>query len=175
MLQISTGLKARPLSRAEETAFKRVELYSETAQETRILWNRIKETHSGFQCAQHEHYRDFQILRDQRDVLASEIMANEPLHREFFSVISERFQYGKGVLYKQATAYEERKKQSLHRGLDQDVGKDFPKDLSLEKPSAAELSKLSEPLLNTPSSSSINTHNIRSHNQGYGKYCNNIN
>ena len=143
MLQISTGLKARPLSRAEETAFKRVELYSETAQETRTLWNRIKETHSGFQCAQHEQYRDFQILRDQRDVLASEIMANEPLHREFFSVISERFQYGKGVLYKQAAAYEERKKQG---------------GIFFEKSS------------NVPVNTSLEHHTISSHNTNHGKY-----
>jgi ATP-dependent exoDNAse (exonuclease V) alpha subunit len=143
MLQISTGLRARPLSRAEETAFKRVELYSETAQETRTLWNTIKETHSGFQCAQHEQYRDFQILRDQRDVLASEIMANEPLHREFFTVISERFQYGKGVLYKQSAAYEERKKQG---------------GIVFEKSS------------NVSVNTSLERHNILSHNTNYGKY-----
>lgn len=107
-LQISVGLKARPLSRAEEVACKRVELYCETALEARIVWNTIKNTSSGSYHLEHEQYSIFQQLRDQRDQLATEILENEPLHREFFQVIAEKFGYGRGVLQKQAAAFRQK-------------------------------------------------------------------
>ena len=50
MLQISTGLKARPLSYAEEKAKITVKLYAESAQLARGLWNEIRKTHPGSQC-----------------------------------------------------------------------------------------------------------------------------
>ena len=109
---INVGLKARPLSRTEEVACKRVELYCETAQEARTVWNSIKITSHGQRYIDHEQYQTFQTLRDQRDELAKEIINNEPLHQGiFFKVISTRFHYGKSVLYKQAAAYEERQRE----------------------------------------------------------------
>ncbi len=118
MLQISTGLKARPLSKAEEEALKRVELYSELAQEVRKVWRTMKMTSktSGQQPTNQRLYADFHRLRDERDGLAAEIVRQEIFHREFIKTIAQKLGYGRGVLVKQAAAYEERQRQVTVQG-----------------------------------------------------------
>jgi len=59
MLKITTGIKVRPLSLAEEKAKLTVELYGETAQTARDFWRDIRKTHPGSKCYDHPSYEQF--------------------------------------------------------------------------------------------------------------------
>lgn len=91
MLQISTGLKARPLSYAESKAKVTVELYAESAQLARGLWNEIKATHPGSQCYHHPQYKAFDAARLERNSLAHTIQQNMGLHREFINQLGKAY------------------------------------------------------------------------------------
>jgi ATP-dependent exoDNAse (exonuclease V) alpha subunit len=88
MLQISTGLKARPLSLAESKAKITVELYGETAHLARGMWNNIRKTHPGSKCYSHPQYEQFNDIRHERNALAQTIAENFSLHREFVNQFS---------------------------------------------------------------------------------------
>ncbi len=88
MLQISTCLKARPLSLAETKAKITVELYGETAHLARGMWNTIRKTHPGSKCYSHPDYEKFNEVRHERNALAQTIAENYPLHREFVNQFS---------------------------------------------------------------------------------------
>ena len=88
MLQITTGLKARPLSTAESKAKITVELYGETAHLAREMWNNIRKSHPGSKCYSHPNYEQFNEIRHERNVLAQTIAENYPLHREFVNQFS---------------------------------------------------------------------------------------
>ncbi len=88
MLQISTGLKARPLSLAESKAKITVELYGETAHLARGMWNNIRKTHPGSKCYSHPQYEQFTEIRHEINALAQTIAENFPLHREFVNQFS---------------------------------------------------------------------------------------
>lgn len=105
MLQITTGLKARPLSRAEEKAKLTVEIYGETAQVARDLWRDIRKTHPGSQCYHHPSYAQFHQLRQERNDLARTISENYALHREFVGEFSRVYGISKRMIESQSQQY----------------------------------------------------------------------
>ena len=105
MLQITTGLKARPLSNAEEKAKLTVELYGETAQVARDLWRDIRKTHPGTQCYSHPKYDQFKELRDERNSLAHTIGENYGLHREFVNEFSRAYGINKRTVEAQSNQF----------------------------------------------------------------------
>lgn len=105
MLQITTGLKARPLSRAEEKAKLTVELYGETAQVARDLWRDIRKTHPGAKCYDHPSYDQFHQLRQERNDLARLIIENYALHREFVGEFSRDYGISKRMIESQSQQF----------------------------------------------------------------------
>ncbi len=105
MLQITTGLKARPLSRAEEKAKLTVEIYGETAQVARDLWRDIRKTHPGSQCYHHPSYAQFHQLRQERNDLARTIVENYALHREFVGEFSRSYGISKRMIESQSQQF----------------------------------------------------------------------
>jgi len=105
MLQITTGLKARPLSRAEEKAKLTVEIYGETAQVARDLWRDIRKTHPGAKCYDHPSYEQFHQLRMERNDLARTISDNYALHREFVGEFSKPYGISKRMIESQSQQY----------------------------------------------------------------------
>ncbi len=98
MLHITTGLKARPLSLAEQKAKLTVEIYGETAKMTRALWHEVRKT---YPLIQHPNYAKFQELRDERDALAKNILDNYPLYREFIKMSAKEYGINKKTLENQ--------------------------------------------------------------------------
>jgi ATP-dependent exoDNAse (exonuclease V) alpha subunit len=105
MLQITTGLRARPLSNAEEKAKLTVELYGETAQVARDLWRDIRKTNPGAQCYHHPKYEQFKELRDERNSLAHTIGENYGLHREFVSEFARVYSINKRTVEAQSNQF----------------------------------------------------------------------
>ncbi len=105
MLQITTGLKARPLSNVEEKAKLTVELYGETAQVARDLWRDIRKTHPGNQCYSHPNYDQFKELRWERNSLAHTIGENYGLHREFINELSRAYGINKRTVDAQSNQF----------------------------------------------------------------------
>ncbi|MFI0478303.1 MAG: AAA family ATPase [Candidatus Rhabdochlamydia sp.] len=105
MLQITTGQKARPLSRAEEKAKLTVELYGETAQVARDLWRDIRKTHPGSKCYDHPSYDQFHLLRQERNDLARTISENYALHREFVGEFSRSYGISKCMIESQSQQF----------------------------------------------------------------------
>ncbi|MEI6627788.1 MAG: AAA family ATPase [Alphaproteobacteria bacterium] len=91
MLEITTGQKTRPLSLVESKAKVTVELYGETANAARQLWQAIRKTHPGDKCYQHNFYPAFKGYQQERNVLAHTISQNYPLHREFINQFNRQF------------------------------------------------------------------------------------
>ncbi|MDQ5883794.1 MAG: Toprim protein [Pseudomonadota bacterium] len=91
MLQISTGQKTRPLSLVESKAKVTVELYGETANAARQLWQAIRKTHPVDKCYQHTSYPAFKGYQQERNALAHTISQNYPLHREFINQFNRQF------------------------------------------------------------------------------------
>ena len=146
MLQITTGIKARPLSLAEEKAKLTVELYGETAQTARDLWRDIRKTHPGAKCYDHPSYEQFHQLRMERNDLARTISENYALHREFVGEFSRVYEIGKRMIARQS-------QQSF--------------DKKHEEESVANLSQLSH---NIGKEKDNLDNNYRLHNTDYGKY-----
>lgn len=105
MLQMTTGLKARPLSKAEEKAKLTVELYGETAQVARDLWRDIRKTHPGAKCYDHPSYDQFHQLRQERNDLARAILENYALHREFVGEFSKSYDISKRMIESQSQQF----------------------------------------------------------------------
>jgi hypothetical protein len=105
MLQITTGVKARPLSLAEEKAKLTVEIYGETAQVARDLWREIRKSHPGSKCYDHPSYEQFHQLRIERNELARSIIENYALHREFVGEFSKSYGISKRMIERQSQQY----------------------------------------------------------------------
>lgn len=143
MLEISTGLKARPLSIAEEKAKLTVELYGETAQVARDLWREIRKTHPGANCYNHPKYGEFKELRTERNSLAHTILENYSLHREFVTDFSKTYGINKRTVEAQSKQFLQKQTERANT------------ELSIQNIDAKE-SKL--------------WYNNRLYNQSYGKY-----
>lgn len=119
-LEIAAGLKKRPLSRLEVQAQLVVEQYASVAIETRQAWRSIRKTHPGVRAKTHPEWENFESLRDQRGVLADQIMQNPVLYRPFLkethaSLVgkafekdgrNENFGYGMHIIKAQAEAHQ---------------------------------------------------------------------
>ena len=110
MLHITTGVKTRPLSSMEEKAKLTVEIYGETATLTRALWHEVRKTYPSTEAPQ---YAKFQEMREERDALAKDILANYPLHREFVTLYAKEYGISKKTLENQI-AYRAKAEQGLH-------------------------------------------------------------
>jgi len=155
MLQIATGLEARPLSRAEEKAKLTVELYGETAQVARDLWRDIRKTHPGAKCYSHPSYDQFHQLRQERNDLARTISENYALHREFVGEFSRSYGISKRMIDTQSQQY------FAHAG----------RDKQREQESVADRSKI---IYNIHEEKDKSYHNYILDNSDYGKYSSNI-
>ena len=103
-LEIRLGIKNRPLSSVEINARDRVKLYAKTSEETRYLFKTMrKET---FDITKHEKYGIYTDIREIRNDLAKEILANYPLHRTFISEFSREYYISKKTMENQIS-YEE--------------------------------------------------------------------
>ncbi|MBP6104189.1 MAG: AAA family ATPase [Gammaproteobacteria bacterium] len=101
-IAINCGLKARPLSLAEQQAKNTVGLYAEKALEARTLWKEITQTHPGTLCIQHAEYRTFTELRQERNSLAKTITEYPALHRAFVQALAKTQGIGWKTLESQA-------------------------------------------------------------------------
>jgi hypothetical protein len=88
-LEIGCGLKQRPLSLAELSAKNTVELYGQSSMEARAVYRAMKE--EEFNITRHRDYGKYAEIREMRNDLAKEILANYPLHREFVSQFSRQY------------------------------------------------------------------------------------
>lgn len=104
-IAINCGLKARPLSLAEQQAKHSVGLYAEKALEARTLWKEITQTHPGTLCVQHAEYRAFTELRQERNGLAKTITEYPALHRAFVQALGK----AQGIGWKTLEAQAEQK------------------------------------------------------------------
>lgn len=86
-LEITVGVKPRPLSQVEMTAQKTVELYAKASLETRELYQTMRK--ECFNITKHKEYAHYCERREGRNDLAKEILSNYPLHREFVNVVSK--------------------------------------------------------------------------------------
>ena len=154
MLQITTGLKARPLSRAEEKAKLTVELYGETAQVARDLWRDIRKTHPGAKCYGHPSYDQFHQLRQERNDLARRISENYALHREFVGEFSRSYGISKRMIESQSQQY------FTHAG----------RDKQREQESIADRSQI---IYNIHEKKDKSSHSYTFDNFDYGKYLTN--
>ena len=103
-LEIRLGIKNRPLSSVEINARDRVKLYAKTSEETRYLFKTMrKET---FDITKHEKYGIYTDIREIRNDLAKEILANYPLHRTFIREFSREYYISKKTMENQIS-YEE--------------------------------------------------------------------
>ncbi|MBP9752215.1 MAG: AAA family ATPase [Proteobacteria bacterium] len=97
MLEITTGLKQRPLSILEEKAKLQVELYGETALATRILWKELK----GKDLNLHKSQFDaFKTMQGERNSLAKDILENYRLHAPFIKEKAKEYLISKKTLIK---------------------------------------------------------------------------
>ena len=88
-LEISAGLRARPMTRAEEDAKNTVAFYVESSQEARAMFWEMKEAH--FNVTKHRDYEKYCGIIERRNALAEKILTNQPLHREFVNETSREY------------------------------------------------------------------------------------
>lgn len=98
MLQITTGQKKRPLSLMEEKAKLTVQIYGETAQLTRTLWEEVR---GNKLRTDPDKYDQFQDLRAERDSLARVILESYPMHRVFVNEYGKTYGINKRTLQNQ--------------------------------------------------------------------------
>lgn len=111
-LEITAGLKARPLTLIEQKAQATVEQYALMATEARELWRDIRKTSPGSLAKIHPEYPKFEELRQERGSLANLIMEAPILHRPFLKDVMKDLGYGVTTIQKQAEAFQS--KQLLH-------------------------------------------------------------
>jgi ATP-dependent exoDNAse (exonuclease V) alpha subunit len=80
-LEIAAGLRKRSLSRLEAQAQEVVEQYAGVAIDTRETWRSMRKTHPGIRAKTHPEWTTFEALRDQRGILANQIIQNPALYR----------------------------------------------------------------------------------------------
>jgi len=88
-LEISTGLKLRPMTKIELEARNTVITYAKTSQETRAMYESIKK--GSRNITKHKEYGKYCNLREQRNSLAEKILSNQPLYKEFVSEMSREY------------------------------------------------------------------------------------
>lgn len=98
-IEISAGLKQRPLSNIELNAKKKVDLYAKISWQTRETFKKMKSEY--FNVAKHPKYSEYCEIRSLRNDLAREILANYPLHREFVNITAREFFISKKTMEKQ--------------------------------------------------------------------------
>lgn len=98
-VEIAIGAKPRPLSRAEQKAKEIVELYAKLSCETRNVLLDIKA--QCFNVTTNKYYAKYCELRQARNNVAREILANYPLHREFVTAKMRSFFISKQSMQKQ--------------------------------------------------------------------------
>ncbi len=130
-LEIRLGIKNRPLSSVEINARDRVKLYAKTSEETRYLFKTMrKET---FNITKHEKYGIYTDIREIRNDLAKEILANYPLHRTFIREFSREYYISKKTMENQISYAE--------NVLNKSIGNSIEKSNELSK---IENNKISE-------------------------------
>lgn len=124
-LEITAGLKARPLTLIEQKAQTTVEQYALVAFEARDLWRKIRRTAPGVAAKNHPEYQRFESLRQERGSLANMIMDAPVLHRPFLKEVTKDLGYGLATIQKQAEAFQSSQLQQALKasGLDRDTAK----------------------------------------------------
>lgn len=82
-IEIHAGRRERRLSDVEKEAFKAVQAYAEISKKTRDFWNEIKATHPGLASRRHPEFSQFEVLRDERNSAARELLNAPALYRPF--------------------------------------------------------------------------------------------
>lgn len=114
-IKIAAGVMKRPLSRAEEQARVVVEQYASVTIEARQAWHTIRRTHPGTRAKTHPQWPTFEALRNQRGVLANQIVQDPFLYRPFLKDTARAFEedggnnnfgYGLYIIKAQAEAHQ---------------------------------------------------------------------
>ena len=100
-LEIQIGYKNRPLSSVEFDAKERVNLYAKTSEETRFLLKSMKA--DEFNITKHEKYETYCDIREIRNDLAKEILADYPTHRGFVNELSRDYYISKKTMENQVS------------------------------------------------------------------------
>ena len=126
-LEMTAGLKTRPLTLVEQKAQATVEQYSLVALEARDLWRDIRKTAPGHLAKGHQDYPRFEELKAERGSLSSLIMEAPALHRPFLKDVTKELGYGQAILQKQADAFQSKQIHQvlLQENKDPQVGKDL--------------------------------------------------
>ena len=117
-LEITAGLKERPLTLIEQKAQVTVEQYAAVALEARNMWQEIRKTAPGSHAKAHPHYPKFDGLRSERGSLANIIMEAQTLHRPFLKDVTKDLGYGLTTIQKQALEFQSKQ---LMQTLQQEV------------------------------------------------------
>jgi ATP-dependent exoDNAse (exonuclease V) alpha subunit len=119
-LEITAGLKDRPLTLIEQKAQVTVEQYGAVALEARNMWQEIRKTAPGSHAKSHPYYPRFDELRHERGRIANIIMEAQTLHHPFLKDVTKDLGYGVSTIQKQATLFQSKQlMQTLQQeGLD---------------------------------------------------------
>jgi hypothetical protein len=116
-LEITAGLKDRPLTLIEQKAQVTVEQYGAVALEARNMWQEIRKTAPGSLAKSHPDYPKFDELRSERGSLANIIMEAQTLHRPFLKEVTKDLGYGFTTIQKQAIEFQSKQlMQTLTQG-----------------------------------------------------------
>lgn len=116
-LEITAGLKERPLTLIEQKAQVTVEQYGAVALEARNMWQEIRKTAPGSLAKSHPDYPKFDELRSERGSLANIIMEAQTLHRPFLKEVTKDLGYGFTTIQKQAIEFQSKQlMQTLTQG-----------------------------------------------------------
>jgi len=85
-IEISLGLKQRPMTKLELYAKSTVALYAKASQETRVMYDFMRK--ECYNIKDHKDYGEYCSIRGIRNGLAKEILSNRPLYREFVNEMS---------------------------------------------------------------------------------------
>lgn len=75
-IEVDAGVRERPESEREKEARQRMQAYRKSSDQARDLWNDIKKTHPGAHSKSHPDYPRFDELRQKRDEMAHDIVAD---------------------------------------------------------------------------------------------------
>jgi hypothetical protein len=110
-LEISVGLRQCPLTNVEMNAKNTVELYAKSSQESRELLKIMQ--NESLNITKHFKYSEYTQIREIRNDLAKEILANYPLHHEFVNEVSREYFISKKGMESQV-AYAEQMKENAY-------------------------------------------------------------
>jgi ATP-dependent exoDNAse (exonuclease V) alpha subunit len=109
-LEISVGFRQRPLTSVEMNAKNTVELYAKSSLESRELFQKMR--NESFNIIKHSRYIEYMQIREIRNDLAKEILANYPLHIEFVNQISREYFISKKGMENQISYADQMKEKS---------------------------------------------------------------